>query len=198
MELINSKDRVVLILSHFWTPINITTAKEGIRKLISCGSISTKHQSVKCLSESGEPLNWEEWINPQRATYYEDQPFLSSYNKLYPVPTILLTTSKWVYQTKQKPNLRYLYKRYKGRCQICGDKFDMKKMTIEHIYPKSKGGTKESHNVTLTCQPCNCKKAAMYPYKNHKGEELSPSNPYPFFHTFQNCRPEWRPFLFKK
>ena len=102
---IDSKDRVVLILSHFWTPINITTAKEGIRKLISCGSISRKDQSVKCLSESGEPLYWEEWINPQRATYYEDQPFLSSCNKLYPVPTILLTTSKWVYQTKQKPSL---------------------------------------------------------------------------------------------
>ena len=197
MDLINSKDRVVLILSHFWTPINITTAKEGIRKLISCGSISRKDQFVKCLSESGEPLYWEEWINPQRATYYEDQPFLSSCNKLYPVPTILLTTSKWVYQTKQKPNLRYLYKRYKGRCQICGDKFDMKDMTIEHIYPKSKGGTKESHNVTLTCQPCNCKKAAIYPYKNYKGEELGPSNPYPFFHAFQNCRSEWRPFLFK-
>ena len=198
MHLINSKDRVVLILSHFWTPINITTAREGIRKIISCGSTSRKDQFVKCLSESGEPLYWEEWINPQHATYYENQPFLSSCNKLYPVPTILLTTSKWVYQTKQKPNLRYLYKRYKGRCQICGDKFDMKDMTIEHIYPKSKGGTKESHNVTLTCQTCNCKKAAIYPYKNYKGEELGPSNPYPFFHAFQNCRPEWKPFLFKK
>ena len=58
-------------------------------------------------------------------------------------------------------------------------------MTIEHIYPKSKGGTKESHNVTLTCQPCNSKKSTIYPYKNYKGEELKPSNPYPFFHPFQ-------------
>ena len=198
MNLIDSKDRVVLILSHFWTPINITTAKEGIRKLISCGSLTNKDSSVRVLSQSGEPLYWEEWINEERATYYQEQPFIASYNKLYPVPTILLTTAKWVYQTKEKPNLRYLYKRYKGRCQICGEKFDIKDTTIEHIYPKSKGGTKESHNVTLTCQPCNSKKAAIYPYKNYRGEDLKPSYPYPFFHPFQKERTEWRNFLFKK
>ena len=198
MDLIDSKDRLVLILSHYWAPINITTAREGVRKLMSCGAFCDKEATVRALSYSGEPLLWEEWIDSSRAAYYKNQPFLTSCNKLYPVPTILLTTAKWAYQSKNKPNLRYLYKRYKGRCQICGDKFDMKDMTIEHIYPKSKGGTKESHNVTLTCQTCNCKKAAIYPYKNYKGEDLKPSNPYPFFHAFQNCRPEWKPFLFKK
>jgi hypothetical protein len=165
---------------------------------MSCGSANDKDATVRALCYSGEPLLWEEWIDSERSSYYKNQPFLGSCNKLYPVPTILLTTARWAYQSKNKPNLRYLYKRYKGRCQICGDKFDMKDMTIEHIYPKSKGGTKESHNVTLTCQTCNCKKAAIYPYKNYKGEELGPSNPYPFFHAFQNCRPEWKPFLFKK
>ena len=187
-----------MILSHFWTPVNITSAREGVRKLISCGSKNSKVMSVKALSFSGEPLTWEEWINPQRATYYENQPFMTSTNQIYPVPTILLTSAKWVYQTSDKPNLRYLYKRYNKRCQICGEKFDIKQMTIEHIYPKSKGGTKESHNVTLTCQPCNSKKSTIYPYKNYKGEELKPSNPYPFFHPFQRERDEWRPFLFKK
>lgn len=192
------RDRVVLILSHFWTPINITTAKEGIRKLISCGSNSSETRSVFALSYGGEPLLWEDWINPERSSYYPDQPYIHSCNASYPVPTILLTTCKWIYQTKAKPNIRYLHKRYKGRCQICGEKFDIKKMTIEHIYPKSKGGTNESHNVTLSCQPCNSKKAAIYPYKDHKGNDLSPSNPYPFFDPMQKHRPEWDPFLFKK
>jgi len=192
------RDRVVLILSHFWTPINITTAKEGIRKLISCGSNSSETRSVFALSYGGEPLLWEDWINPERSSYYPDQPYIHSCNASYPVPTILLTTCKWIYQTKAKPNIRYLYKRYKGQCQICGDKFDIKKMTIEHIYPKSKGGSNESHNVTLTCQPCNSKKAAIYPYKDHKGNDLCPSNPYPFFDPMQKHRPEWAPFLFRK
>mgnify|MGYP003133404203 CR=1 FL=1 len=194
----DTKDRVVLILSHFWTPINITTAREGIRKLISCGSKSSKDPTVSALSFSGEPLLWEEWISPERSSYYNHQPFLCSCKRLYPVPTILLTTSKWAYQTKEKPNLRYLYKRYKGRCQICGDRQDIKNMSIEHIYPRCKGGTKESHNVTITCKKCNCKKASIYPYKNYKGENLKPSNPYPFFNSFQNERDEWKNFLFKR
>ena len=193
-----SKDRIVLILSHFWTPINITTAREGIRKLISCGSDSEKIKSEFALSYGGEPLSWENWINHERSSYYPSQPYMQSCSAIYPIPTILLTTCKWVHQTKAKPNLRYLYKRYRSKCQICGDKFDMKQMTIEHIYPKSKGGTNESHNVTLTCQPCNSKKAAIYPYKNYKGEELPPSNPYPFFDPMQKHRPEWEPFLFRK
>ena len=193
----SSKDRIVLILSHFWTPINITTAKEGVRKLISCGSNQNKFNTVKVLCGSGEPLTWEEWINPNRSTYYESQPFLNACNRLYPVPTILLTTAKWVYQTKEKPNLRYLYDRYKGRCQICGEKKMIKDMSIEHIYPKSMGGTKDSFNVTITCHSCNSKKAALYPYKNYKGEELKPCTPWHFFHAFQKEREEWRPFLFK-
>lgn len=197
-NLCHSKERVVLILSHFWTPINITTAREGIRKLISCGSDFLKTKSVFSLSCGGEPLSWENWIDRDRSSYYKSQPYMQSYNATYPIPTILLTTCKWIHQTKAKPNLRYLYKRYRGRCQICGEKFDMKQMTIEHIYPKSKGGTNESHNVTLTCQPCNSKKAAIYPYKNYKGEELPPSNPYPFFDPMQKHRPEWEPFLFRK
>jgi hypothetical protein len=31
LDLIDSKDRLVLILSHYWTPINITTAREGVK-----------------------------------------------------------------------------------------------------------------------------------------------------------------------
>ena len=188
----------MLILSHFWTPINITTAKEGIRKLVSCGSADNPEPSVKALSSCGEPLLWEEWANPERSSFYKNQPHLKGSSKLYPVPTILLTTAKWVHQTKNEPNLRDLYARYKGFCQICGDKFDIKDMSIEHVYPKSKGGTKEGHNVTITCQPCNAKKGAIYPYKDFRGEELKGYCPYPFFHAFQAEREEWKPFLFKK
>ena len=152
---------------------------------------------MRALCGSGEPLTWEEWINASRATYYGSQPFLSSSSRLYPVPTILLTTSKWVYRSKNPPNIRYLYKRFDGQCQICGEQFDIKDMTIEHVYPKSKGGPKEDHNVTLTCQPCNCKKGAVYPYKNYQGKELKGYKPFRHFHAFQKERPEWQPFLFK-
>lgn len=183
-------DKIVLILSHFWTPINITTAKEGVRKLI-CSD------NVQSLSGSGEPLSWNEWINPERACYYQNQPFLNSTKRLFPIPTIILTNAKWIYQSKRKPSLKYLYQRYNGVCQICGEHFGIRDMSIEHVYPKSKGGTKDSYNVTITCKTCNCKKGTFYPYKNYKGEDLKGFRPLPFFHAFVRERPEWQNFLFK-
>ena len=36
-----------------------------------------------------------------------------------------------------------VYIRDKGICQICGNQISFAKMTIDHIYPLSKGGEKE-------------------------------------------------------
>lgn len=184
----NPSDSLVLILSHFWTPINITTAKEGIRKLSS-------GEDIRVISNGGEPMSWEEWITSN--AFYENQPFLRSINFIYPVPTIILTSSKWCYKSQDKPNIHYLYSRFKGRCQICGNKFSVNKMSIEHIEPKSQGGHDLWYNLTLTCKLCNSKKGSIYPYKDHKGNTLKAPAPLPFFHTFLKQRKEWKPFLFK-
>ena len=110
----HTRKREVVLIS-LWTPI-ITTAKEGIRKLISCGSISKENSSVKVLSQSGEPLFWEEWVDEERASGQEATIYIFI-KQTIPVPNyIIIDYRKWVYQNKRKkPNLRYLYKRYKGR-----------------------------------------------------------------------------------
>lgn len=191
------QDNTTLLLSHYWLPINITTAKEAIRKLVCNGSRNKKNPTVKVLSGSGEPMLWEDWIDSGSAIYNSNQPFLASANRLYPVPTIILTSANWCYRTFDKPNIKYLYSRFKGRCQICGEKFSIKRMSIEHILPKSKHGAHDSFNITMTCKLCNNRKSSMHPYKNYKGKKLEAPHLLPFFHTFINERPEWRPFLFK-
>jgi 5-methylcytosine-specific restriction endonuclease McrA len=192
------KDNVTLILSHFWTPINITTAKEAMHKITSSGSCSDKNSKIKAISRSGEPLCLEDWNNPEKALYYEGQPFLRSANNIYPVPTILLTSANWSFRGHGRPSLSYLYNRLKGRCQICGEKMPYKYMSIEHIEPRSQGGTNDWFNITMTCKPCNSKKGSIFPYKSHEGKDLVAPVPLPFFHSFLRCRKEWDPFLFKK
>ena len=87
------QDNTTLLLSHYWLPINITTAKEAVRKLVSNGSRHKKNPTVKVLSGSGEPMLWDDWIDGGQAIYNSNQPFLSSTNRLYPVPTIILTSA---------------------------------------------------------------------------------------------------------
>ena len=53
-----------------------------------------------------------------------------------------------LYQTELRS---YLFKKYNGRCVYCGNKAT----EIEHVIPKSKGGTDSVHNLVIACRKCN-------------------------------------------
>ena len=51
-----------------------------------------------------------------------------------------------------------LYTAQKGKCNGCGVKFPMRNMTVDHIKPKSRGGTERFTNLQLLCGACNSMK----------------------------------------
>ena len=53
-----------------------------------------------------------------------------------------------LYQTELRS---FLFKKHNGRCVYCGNKAT----EIEHIIPKSKGGTNSVHNLVIACRKCN-------------------------------------------
>ncbi|MBW4456928.1 MAG: HNH endonuclease [Nostoc indistinguendum CM1-VF10] len=57
------------------------------------------------------------------------------------------------YETRQ-----YLLEKWNRQCSYCGTK-DVA-LQIEHIYPRSKGGSNSITNLTLSCEKCNTKKGA--------------------------------------
>ena len=190
-------DSVTLILSHYWTPIGVTTAKDGIRKLFSEQTRSRSKCTVFALDKNCNVKNWDNWIGSSHSEFYPNQPHMRSSSVMYPVPTIILTTAKWSYQTKQKPTVKYMYKRYRGVCQICGEKKPVGDMSIEHILPKSKHGSDDDFNVTLTCKPCNNTRGDIFPYYSNNGKPLEPLKQLPFLHVFGNYREEWKTFFVK-
>ena len=152
---------------------------------------------IKSITRSGLCVNWCDWIDPGISEYYSNQPYLRARTSIYPVPTILLTTSRWVHKCKTKPSVKYMYRRYNGICQICGEHKPIKMMTLEHIMPKSKHGTDDWFNMTMTCLPCNTKNDNIYQYYDYKGEELKAPNQWSHFHTFAKKRPEWADYIFR-
>ena len=50
---------------------------------------------------------------------------------------------------------RLLYELQEGRCNGCGNSYEPKDLTLDHICPSSKGGTNETDNLQLLCHNCN-------------------------------------------
>ena len=192
------KETTTLILSHYWQPIGVTTAKDAITKLSRTSGCSQDKATVKAITGSGELLLWDQWIDAGEARYYSNQPFVRSRGRVYPVPTVLLTTARWSFRTKTKPTVKYLYKRFHGVCQICGEKKPINIMTLEHIEPRCKDGIDDWNNLTMTCLPCNNKKDDIYPYYDYRGERLQAPRRWLHFHTFAKQRVEWEMFIHTK
>jgi 5-methylcytosine-specific restriction endonuclease McrA len=52
--------------------------------------------------------------------------------------------------------------RWGSQCYLCGRKSDALEYEIEHIIPRSQGGSDHLHNLGLACKPCNRTKLDYY------------------------------------
>jgi 5-methylcytosine-specific restriction endonuclease McrA len=57
-------------------------------------------------------------------------------------------------------NRREVLRRDKHQCQYCGSS---KKLTLDHVIPRSKGGKHTWDNVVIACEPCNSRKGDRTP-----------------------------------
>ena len=48
-----------------------------------------------------------------------------------------------------------VFERTQGRCGYCGVAIESHALTIDHIFPKSRGGRNDVENLMLACRPCN-------------------------------------------
>ncbi|MCX8021304.1 MAG: HNH endonuclease [Syntrophorhabdaceae bacterium] len=88
-------------------------------------------------------------------------------------------------------------------CQYCGERFDPKHLTCDHIIPRSKGGVTEWTNIVTCCIKCNLKKADKLPEEVDMYPKKRPSRPNGFYlfmlHMGVRMPPEhWRDYIFMR
>lgn len=94
--------------------------------------------------------------------------------RYYPIAAIVLERVKFDTQALQNPEIsgieyqqgtlygyeirEYLLEKWGRSCAYCGTK-NVSRFEIDHIYPRSRGGSNRVSNLALSCKPCNQTKA---------------------------------------
>ena len=95
----------------------------------------------------------------------------------------------------QKPSRSMIYKRDNNTCMYCGS---TRKLTIDHVVPKSKGGGESFNNLVVACSSCNTKKGnKLLEHTNMKllRKPRAPRNMIEF-HIMSSNNPEWKEYTF--
>lgn len=80
---------------------------------------------------------------------------------VYPKPSVIRILRYINLEYRDVPLTKNnIFKRDDNRCVYCGE-VDSRKLTIDHVHPKSKGGKDSWDNVVTACNKCNNEKADL-------------------------------------
>ena len=147
--------------------------------------------TVLVLNSSYEPLNITSWRRAIVLLLKEKAQVLSN-RVIRLLNYVKLPVSRIV---SHKPSKSMIYKRDDNKCQYCGS---TRHLTIDHVIPKSKGGSEDWDNLVVACSQCNTKKGDKLLEHTNMKLIRQPRAPY---NTMQikldKCNiPEWEMYTF--
>ena len=136
---------------------------------------------VLVLNASYEPLNICNWRRAVILIYKGKAEQVEHNGKvIYPdfhVPTVIRLRRYIRIPFKEIPlTRRNLMYRDHYSCQYCGTKTT--DLTIDHVIPKSRGGSDSWENVAASCQECNVKKGDRTPKEANMHLLKAPRTPF--------------------
>lgn len=135
---------------------------------------------VLVLNASYEPLNICTWRRAVVLLMKGKAEQIEHNGKLvyadFPLPTVIRLRSYVKIPYKEiSLSRRNLLHRDNYTCQYCGDR--RHDLTIDHIVPRSKGGTDSWDNVVAACLKCNVKKGDRTPNQANMALHVVPRRP---------------------
>ena len=168
----NINTHKTLILNSTFQPLSLATPKRALALLFS--------KKINVLKESDIMLR--------------------SVERSIAIPKVAVLTYyvKAPYARRVALNRENIFIRDSFTCQYCGDSAE----SIDHIMPKSKGGSHEWSNVVACCKKCNLLKADKLLGKTSLHLQNSPSIPGGNFWIKtiigNNPDPDWKEYLVLK
>jgi len=184
MSILNTK---VLVLNRSYLPIHITVVRRALSLL---------YQGIaRAVDDQYRTFDFDSW-----ADLVAEEDRIGLVDRAIRVPRVILLQG---YDRVPRRYVRFsrfnIYARDQNRCQYCGRQFPRTDLNLDHVVPRSKGGTSVWENVVCSCHRCNRLKGGRTPTEAGMRLIRSPRRPQwtPFMtETFSLRRyKEWMPFL---
>jgi 5-methylcytosine-specific restriction endonuclease McrA len=143
-----------LVLNRTWAPVHVTTVRHALvmmyhrAALAVCPKTYTTH-------------DFSSWL---RVLPNDHHRVVRTVCHEIPAPDIILLAKYDRFHISSIPfSRRNLYRRDQLRCQYCGRRQLAEALTIDHVVPRSQGGSTNWSNCVLACKACNRKKGGRTP-----------------------------------
>lgn len=144
------------------------------------------------------------WKNTVTVEEFDGERVLRTARDAFPVPSVVRRrTYINVRRRREASGMKRLriYMRDKFRCQYCGDKKTAPQLTLDHIFPRSRGGDNSPVNIVTACLACNNRKADRTPEEARmplltSQTALRVKLERVVLCHYAEARPEWRKYLF--
>jgi 5-methylcytosine-specific restriction endonuclease McrA len=185
-SILNTK---VLILNRSYLPIHVTSVRRAFILL---------YQGIaRAVNEQYQTFDFDSWSDLSVSARDES---IGLVNRVIRVPRVILLVAYDRVPKRQVRFSRYnIYARDKCVCQYCCHRLPRQELNLDHVIPRSQGGTSVWENVVCSCQECNRRKGGRTPQQAGMTLARKPFKPKwtPFMQeTFSLSRyKEWMPFL---
>ncbi|HEY3319936.1 MAG TPA: HNH endonuclease [Planctomycetota bacterium] len=139
-----------LVLNRNWEPLEFTTVLDALCKVYAGSARAMKPDDYSL-------HDFDSWASLRVAA---ETPCVRTATLSIPVPEIIVLARYGKVPDRGVAFSRgNLYKRDRYTCQYCGCKPGTAELTIDHLVPRSRGGTSTWTNCVVACIRCNSKKA---------------------------------------
>jgi len=143
----------VLVLNRSWLAIHVCDVRRALT-LLALGF-------ARVVTEEFETHDFHSW---REMSLYARNNYLNTPRFKLLIPEIIvLTNYNSVPPRRVKFSRRNIFERDRYTCQYCDRQPERSELSVDHVVPKSRGGTTTWSNVVLACTECNARKRDHLP-----------------------------------
>jgi 5-methylcytosine-specific restriction endonuclease McrA len=157
----------VLVLNRSWLAIHVCDVKRALTLLV----LDLAH----VVTEDYETYDFRSWCEVSQLA--EENILRTPRFKLLVPEIILLTHYNAVPPRRVKFSRRNIFERDHFACQYCGCTPVRSDLSIDHVVPRSRGGSTTWTNVVLACTECNARKRDRLPHEAGMHLQRPPKEP---------------------